>query len=334
MSILFRSRYLCLLMLAAMAQFASAQDEDIVLEAVAERETWPAEAEQAGHFGGKDLQQLEKALETARETVKILKHQTTVAGPAQALRSMKGQPGFRAIYSMNPDGSDVQYLASAPGMITSADPQVSSDGTMLALNAFPRLDAVEASRLFVYALSGPFKGSIRDLGYGNTPAWSPDDKQLTYSVNHGSPIGAKAGVWVMNSDGSDRRWLAHGYFPRWSPDGKTLIIHGYEEGVGRYSLIAANVKTGKTRDLLTAPGWDLKLYGANWSTKGDRIVFVGRHQGHDRLATINADGEDDSIQVLATAPEGQTWCGPPDWSPDGKQIVFSVQEDGGEMPRL
>lgn len=60
--------------------------------------------------------------------------------------------------------------------------------------------------------------------------WSPDGNQVAYSVLLDSPIAfAEAGLWYMQSDGSNPRFLAkmdggHGQEPVWSSDGKQLVF--------------------------------------------------------------------------------------------------------------
>jgi len=181
------------------------------------------------------------------------------------------------------------------------------------------------SRIYVYALEGPFKGRIRDYGYGNTAAWSPDDRQIAYMINPGNPINAQGGAWTMNADGSQRRWIANAWFPRFSPDGRSLLCYGTPEAGGAYTLLVADLETGRTRTLLKAPGWTLKMYGGNWSPDGSKVVFVATFQGKDRVATIGSGGDDDSIRILHTNddPNLTVW-GPPAWSPDGKQIVWNA----------
>ena len=301
----------------------------------AKRPVWPVHREQTADPFGQRVEQLDKSLEIMRDFLQILKQETQVNKGRPTLAQRKDQEGFRGIYLMNRDGADVEFLTAAPGMLTSADPQFSNDGKMIAINGLPSIDAMVKSKIFVYAVEGPFKGSTRDMGHGNTPAWSPDDKQLAYMINPGNPIGAAGGTWIMDVDGGNRRWLAMAWFPRWSPDGKSLVCHGTDQGDnGRMTLIVVDIATGKSRRLLTAPGWQLQLYGGNWSPDGKRVVFVGRHEGKDRLATIDADGSDESIRILYTAAEGANLFGPPAWSPDGKQIVFSMQEETANPPRL
>ena len=247
----------------------------------------------------------------------------------------RNEPGFRGLYTMNRDGTHVQFLTAAPGMISSADPQWSHDGGMVAFGAVEQSDAPLSGKFYVYAMEGPFKGKMRDYGYGNTPAWSPDGKRIAYMINPGNPINAQAGTWIMDADGTHRRWVAPGWFPRFSPDGKKLICHGYENGS---DLLLVDLEKHSNSPLLTnnplveMKGWKLKLYGGNWSPNGKKIVFAGEYENRDRIAII--DIEDVSIRILYTNEDpGLGLYGPPAWSPDSKQIVFSAQDNAAGGPR-
>jgi Tol biopolymer transport system component len=210
-------------------------------------------------------------------------------------------------------------------MISSATPDWSHDGRLVAFDAVKRIDDVTNSRVFVYALEGPFKGLVMDLGYGNTPSWSPDDRKIAFMLNSGNPLNARGGVWVMNADGTGRRWIGEGFYPRWSPDGKRLCCHAWlADGTDNLFVIDG---AGEERALLQSGGWRLRNYGGTWSPDGQRIVFVGSQGGKDHLATVNASGADDSIRILYTDEEsGRELFGPPAWSPDGRQIIFGIQQ--------
>jgi hypothetical protein len=258
-----------------------------------------------------------------------------VAGLVQSLAANdKPRPnrvleeGFRGVFTVKRDGTDFKFLFAAPGMITTGDPAWSHNGKMIACNGLPGIDAVVQSKIFIYHLDGPLKGKSRELAEGNTPSWSPDDKQIAYMINGGNPSGVKGGMWIMNADGSKRRWLGDGFYPRWSPDGKLLCCHAWFPD-GTPSLFSINVVTGAVRPILRAKGWSLRNYGGTWSPDSQRIVFVGSFEGKDRLATIGVEGRDDSIRILYTNTDPrQELFGPPAWSPDGRQIVFIIQPRG------
>jgi hypothetical protein len=238
----------------------------------------------------------------------------------------RDEAAFRAIYAVNRDGTNVRYLIAAPGMISSSSPDWAHDGKLIAFEGVAAVDDVSRAQIFVYALEGPFKGPVRKLGYGNTPAWSPNDRHIAFMLNGDTPANAQGGVWLMDADGGNRRWLANGWYPRWAPDGKRLVCHAWLEN-GKASLFIVDVATGASRPLFQAGGWELSLYGGTWSPAGNRIVFVGSHDGHDQLATIDPNGGEDTIRVLYRNEEaGRELFGPPVWSPDGRQIIFGMQQ--------
>ncbi len=238
----------------------------------------------------------------------------------------RDDPGFRAIYAVNRDGTNVRYLVAAPGIITNMAPDWSHDGKLIAFDGVAAVNDFSRAQIFVYALEGPFKGPVRQLGFGNTPAWSPDDRHIAFMLNGGTPGNARAGVWLMDADGGNRRWLANGWYPRWAPDGKRLVCHDSLKN-GKSTLSVVDVATGASRPLFQAGGWELSSFGGTWSPKGDRIVFVGTHDGHSQLATVDPNRGEDSIRVLYRNDEaGRELFGPPVWSPDGKQIIFGMQQ--------
>jgi Tol biopolymer transport system component len=213
-------------------------------------------------------------------------------------------------------------------MLSSSSPEFSHDGTMIAFDAVPEVEALADAHIIVYAVEGPFKGMFKDLGCGNVPSWSPDDRQIVFSLNHSNPVGAKYGVWTMDSDGSNRKWLCEGFYARWSPDGKVICYHDYDQPAP--GLAIRDVPSGKTRKLL-GDKMEVKFGGANWSPDGRQLVFILIRAGKEHLATVDADGDPDSVRVLYSQQDrDRLLIGPPSWSPDGKQIVFAIQDS--DMP--
>jgi Tol biopolymer transport system component len=254
-------------------------------------------------------------------------------GPQWAIRQTRqGEPTFRPLYTIGRDGSDLQFLWAAPGMITTGTPQWSHDGRMVAVDSMPRTDTVQESRIWIYGVAGPFKGAYRYLGAGNTPSWSPDDSQIAYFVNPQNPDGARAGVWTMNADGSGRKWWGEGWYPRWSPNGQEICVHAHDTTPP--SLRIFSVASGELRSVL---GDDIEVLfgGATWSSDGKRLVTLIRRHGEQQLVTIDAQGDPASIKVIYREPNvSQNLVGPPVMSPDAKQIVFGIQDlnlpDSGE----
>ncbi len=236
----------------------------------------------------------------------------------------RGEPGFRALYVMKPEDATAHFLFAAPGMISTATPEWSHGGSLLAFDAVPAVDHLMESKIGVYALEGPFKGQSVMLGYGNVPTWSPDDRQIAFLLNPGNPLGAPGGVWVMNADGSNRRWLCNGSYPRWSPDGEDIVFKGLDSeppNLGFY-----NFKTGAVRYILGG-AVGVEFGGGTWSSDCKQIYFIALKDGHQHLASINVSGNVNTLRLIYTETrQRHELVGPPVVSPDGGKIVFAIQD--------
>lgn len=243
----------------------------------------------------------------------------------------RGEMGFRALYTINRDGTNLQYLLAAPGMIITGTPQWSHDGKMIVCDSMPHVDQPVLSRIWVYGVEGPFKGMIRHLTVGNTPTWSPDDSRIAYFVNPGNPDGIKAGAWIMDADGRNPKWIGEGWYTRWSPLGEEICV--YAHFTNPPSLQIYNLKTDSSRIVL---GGDISVVfgGANWTRDGQRLVTLIRRNGEQQLITVNASGSLDTLDVIyREADPNRELVGPPVMSPDGKEIVFIIQDMSQEDSR-
>jgi len=271
-------------------------------------------------------QTLTEQLRTSTQALKLLeavKRQmaSQAAKDSTEGATRRGEDGFRAVYTIDPEDPKAKYLTAAPGMISSSSPELSRDGTMIAFDCVPRHNSLGEAHLFVCALQGPFKGMFKDLGCGNVPSWSPDDKRIAYMLNPGNPSGAEWGIWIMNADGAQRKRLCDGWYPRFSPDGE--LLHVYAPSSASIHVIRPD---GRGERKLVGRSMSVKYGGGTWSPEGNRIVFVGTYDGKERLATVAVDDEDErSVRILYTEEdEDRELVGPPAWSPDGKRVVLAI----------
>jgi Tol biopolymer transport system component len=154
------------------------------------------------------------------------------------------------------------------------------------------------------------------------PSWSPTGKEVVFAVS--SPASLH-GLWVIGSDGSDRRQLTTGVDtgPSWSPDGSRVA---FTRGEAIWIVPAA----GGTPTQVTSPGTDSdgEPYfdgDPRWSPDGSRILFVSDRgdpaESADQLDlwVMNADGSD-LRHVTNTQSRDELDAA---WSPDGERIVYS-----------
>ena len=122
-----------------------------------------------------------------------------------------------------------------------------------------------------------------DLGPGNSPTFSPDDKRLAFALEPGAEPGAEPGVWAMEADGSQRRRAGEFGAPYWSPDGREFLINSFFPPM---DCLVMNLEA-KTAGHLKVPGHQIFSY-PSWA--GSRTLVSA-------LAS-KEEGEGDTIALL------------------------------------
>lgn len=200
---------------------------------------------------------------------------------------------------------------------------------------------------------------------GLAPRWSPDGKQIAFSMN--SARSTSMGLYVVNANGTGLRKVSTGHRgnegPAWSPDGTKIAFASDEH------IFVKNLKTGTVTQVTRgtaddgAPAWspdgrkiaferclparrichlwvkNLKTgqfrqitsgpfydLGPAWSPDGRRIAFASMRTGRWNIFTLRATGGG-LVQITNTKLAGTSTS--PSWSPDGKWIVFEAQLNAG-----
>jgi Tol biopolymer transport system component len=235
-----------------------------------------------------------------------------------------------ALYMLDADGKNVRLLLRERNA-NESQPALSPDGRQI---AFVR-ESTRGTGLYLidrggqhlrqaHSLSDPFAypswspdgrqiaysdllGGIRILSLRSrtirvvgsdgdaAPSWSPDGKRLVYEHQ---VEGGGTSIWVMNTDGSQRRQLTHppghqhglsiyDHNPEWSPDSRFVAFERgydtwlYDFSTGRSRLVARNAQY------------------PTWSPTSDRLLVarIGSGLNATGLYTIDLDFGNASLVV-------------------------------------
>jgi dipeptidyl aminopeptidase/acylaminoacyl peptidase len=229
--------------------------------------------------------------------------------------------------------------------------------TLLAIGALPlALPAQQRA-----AAPGPDRLTINDyLDWEDVsgPQLSPDGTQVLYTRGWIDKVNdsRKSAVWIMNADGSRKRFLVEGSSPQWSPDGTRIAYTAPGEPGGSQIWIRymdAEGATSQITRLSESPSgirwspdgrslafqmlvpkreaWPLQLppapRGAKW-VEPPRVVTSLRYradrqgflpEGHTQLFVVSAEG---GAPRQVTSGDWNHTGGV--WTPDGKALLFSA----------
>jgi len=202
------------------------------------------------------------------------------------------------LYFISPTGDNRRMFLKGENRL----PAWSPDGKWIAF--------VNQAQIYKITVNGDSLTQLTFKGRNYFPAWSPDGKWIAYDSNVDNPGGGYS-IWIMDSDGNNKRMLAPGRMADWSPDGKYLIFVGFHCEIYRVSV----EDTSKVEKLTFLNQDD--IYATEnkrpvYSPDGKKIAFESNCQ----IWVMDADGGN----LKQLTQEGGT---SPAWSPDGKYIVYT-----------
>jgi RNA polymerase sigma factor (sigma-70 family) len=263
----------------------------------------------------KDLQDIRARLETlsantrpgdatraATQFADALKERTaqTVSRLAGALKRFhpqrsRAQGERNQVYMLDVVAGETNLISDEPvqGLVWSGSPNWSHDGSRIAFDATPGTNWSQSHLMVVEVRDG--RPVFRDLGPGNCPNFSPDDKQIAFLLNPGAQRGAEPGVWMMDADGSNRHRAGDFGAPFWSPYGREILINTFAD-FPEITVINLGRRTGAK---LRVPGYRIFSW-PSWAGAGTLVSVLSTGKTGDAIALLDVSdpAEAKIIEVL------------------------------------
>jgi len=157
-------------------------------------------------------------------------------------------------------------------------------------------------------------------GDTDDPAWSPDSKQLAYSLNNAT--GWKILTRTADGSGSPQELLSsqapvHPQY--WSPDGKFLTYNAVNTSTKKFEVWMLPLN-GERKPYVFLSG-DANIRGLTFSADGRWLVYVSNESGRDEVYITPFPGPGEKRQVSPQGGFAAWWYGKPGMKDEG--IVYA-----------
>ncbi|HIK93110.1 MAG TPA: hypothetical protein EYG03_14185 [Planctomycetes bacterium] len=213
-----------------------------------------------------------------------------------------------------------KLLFTLPDFQSAASLAVSPDGSHVAFDAtFPGEAITSDTQIFIASLDG---ASIRSMGRGTMPSWSPEGKRLAYSRY--SPT---KGIWITRAAGADAQLLDEsGWSAQWSPDGR-MIAYVRQKG-GRPDLVVYDIVEDEFFSVFEGERNPFQQISGNfgWSPDGMQLAFkatmapAGSNNAEFQIATVFVFG---AARPFVAYQQRGYFTAAVAWTLSGRRIVCS-----------
>jgi len=231
--------------------------------------------------------------------------------------------GLTNIYSVNPNGSNIQQLEQFPE--ENLNPSCSSDGTQIAFaNRFTsdfNVEFMEGDGSNRITLAG--SNTQPEYISANFPTWSPDGNRIAFVSNpDGSLNNEGKQIYSVNTDGTNPTLLLDNEMNKfdlaWSPNGEGIAFAAYAESGSEIHLL--DNTNSSIMQLTNDTTYDRD---PSWSPDGTRIAFSSDRDGNEEVYVMDSNGSN-----VIRLTNNIAYDAMPAWSPDGTRIAFVSDRNG------
>jgi len=237
--------------------------------------------------------------------------------------------GFQ-LYVMESNGLGFRQLTDSIGDSTAAD--WAPDGSRIVFEYDYEADGVDHGQIMMMNADGSHIRHITRAGIKHQPAFTPDGRHLVYECDCDPQ-----GVFIMRTDGTDRRRLSTNPFPEEgdsdpnvSPDGGTVTFVRHKVDGELQALFAVNIDGTHVRKVV--PYVREVAIKHDWAPNGEHIAITTAADYPDgrspNVATVLPDGS--HLRFLTHYHGGATGAFLGSYSPNGRWIVFRVENQQRE----
>jgi Tol biopolymer transport system component len=231
-------------------------------------------------------------------------------------------PEHYQLFTIHPDGSGLRRLRITG---STTNPDWSPDGRSIVVG----LETDTGAGIAIVSATGTGVHNLTPKGFQGQASFSPDGQLIVYERDVAQ---GDNGVWLMRTDGSEKRRLTRNPFgccdtdPNFSPDGKTITFVRIKVSEKEQALFSVR-RDGSGLHQLTPYSWEVAIKH-DWSPDGKLIVlttnadFVRPHESAN-LVTIRPDGTGKTELTSFRGAKQNAFAG--SFSPDGKQIAFRLE---------
>ncbi|MAS33630.1 MAG: hypothetical protein CL610_06475 [Anaerolineaceae bacterium] len=249
------------------------------------------------------------------------------AGWTQSLNDrivfMSDRDGNREIYTMNPDGTDIQRLTNHEAQ--DLQPTWSPDKSQIAFISNRDGD------FGIYIMRNDGSGVRRLVegtgAYYEYPSWSPDGTQIAYSSDEAGSFD----LYAVNINGGEPRRLTHSdeveTDPSWAPDGSQIVYLQTVEGA--YQVFVVSAGGGNSQPVLEQGGTD-DFFSPRWSPDGVSLAYATTvFDNAGSFSEIYVRNLIEGTERLLISAEDSFITGI-SWSIDGRQLIYTARSAQGK----